>query len=133
MGAGLPGGMGPLGGADGAGPAGTSNAVHLVRFFVPALAPIALLGAWTLVRPPRWIGLAAVAAFFGFGLGLWSYADMTAADARGGIMGGVPGGPGGSPGGAAGGVPPGGSGGVFPVMPGGTPPAGAPPSPLPQP
>jgi len=114
MGAGLPGGMGPLGGVGGSGPAGAGNAVHLVRFFVPALAPIALLGAWALVRLPRWVGLAAVAAFFG--LGLWSYADMTAADARGGIMGGMPGGPGGLPGGA----PPGGG------MPGGSPPSGAP-------
>jgi hypothetical protein len=121
MGAATPGGMGPLGGA---GPAGAGNAVHLVRFFVPALAPIALLGAWALVRLPRWLGLAAVAAFFG--LGLWSYADMTAADARGGIMGGMPGGPEGFPGG----VPPGGSGGVPPVMPEGTPPSG---SPLPSP
>ena len=63
------GGPGPLGGG-GAGPGGADNAVHLVRFFVPALAPIALLGAWALVRVPRWAALAVVAAFFG--LGFWS-------------------------------------------------------------
>jgi hypothetical protein len=67
-----------------------------VRFFVPALAPIALLGAWVLVRLPRWLSLAAVAGFFG--LGSWSFADMASADARGGIMGGMPRGPGGLPG-----------------------------------
>ena len=91
------------GGAGGPGPSGADNAVHLVRFFVPAIAPIALLGAWVLVRVPRWAALAAVAAIFG--LGFWSYADMASADARGGIMGGRPGGPGGMPG-----QPPGGSG-----------------------
>ena len=32
---------------------------HLLR----VLVPIALLGAWALVRLPRWLGLAAVAAF----------------------------------------------------------------------
>jgi len=126
---------GPGGG--GAGPAGADNAIHLIRFFVPALAPIALLGAWALVRVPRWAALAAVAAFFG--LGAWSYADMAAADPRGGIMGGMPGGPGGMPGpppgsSGAGGLPGGGaggdgvpgSGGAAPGALGGTPPAGMP-------
>jgi hypothetical protein len=87
---GLPGPAGPPG------LAGGDQAVHLVRFFVPALAPIALLGAWVLVRLPRWLSLAAVAGFFG--LGSWSFADMASADARGGIMGGMPRGPGGLPG-----------------------------------
>ena len=95
---------------------GAGGAVHLIRFYVPALAPIALLAAWALVRLPRWLALTAVAAFFG--LGLWSYAGMAATDARGGIMG-RPGGFGGPPGGAMGGTPPAG-------LPGGTPPAGAP-------
>ncbi len=89
-----PGGAGGPGGG-GAGPAGADNAIHLIRFFVPALAPIALLGAWALVRVPRWAALAAVAGFFG--LGFWSYADMASADPRGGIMGGMPGAPGGTP------------------------------------
>ena len=86
-----------MGGSGGA-PAG-SGAVHLVRFFVPAIAPIALLGAWLLARLPRWVAAAAVAAFFG--LGLWSFTDMAASEARGGM-------PGGGPGGMPGGTPPGG-------------------------
>ena len=52
------------------------DAVRVIRFFVPALAPIALLGSWALVRLPRWLSLAAVAGFFGLGLG--SSADMAA-------------------------------------------------------
>ena len=89
----------------------------------PGPAPIALLGAWALVRVPRWAALGAVTAFFG--LGLWSYADMAAADPRGGIMGGMPGGPGGMPGpppgsDGAGGVP-----GAGVPAPGGAPTAGA--------
>jgi hypothetical protein len=89
---------GPMGGPGGGGgaPAG-SGAVHLVRFFVPAIAPIALLGAWPLARLPRWVAGAAVAAFFG--LGLWSFADMAASEARNGMPGGGLGGmPGGLPG-----------------------------------
>jgi hypothetical protein len=113
-----------------AGPAGADNAIHLIRFFVPALAPIALLGAWALVRMPRWAALTVIAAFFG--LGLWSYADMTAADPRGGIMGGMPGGQGGAPGpppgsDGVGGAP--GSGGAMPSGP--APGADGPPLPPP--
>ncbi len=106
-------GTGP--GGAGGGPPGAGNAVHLVRFYVPALAPIALLGAWALVRTPRWAGLAAVAAFFG--LGFWSFAGMASADPRGGIMGGMPGGPGGMPGPPPGGGVPG-QGGAPPAPPG---------------
>jgi hypothetical protein len=94
------GGGGPMGGPGGGGgaPAG-SGAVHLVRFFFPAIAPIALLGAWLLVRLPRWAAGAAVTGFFG--LGLWSFADMSTSEARSGMPGGGPGGmPGGFPGGA---------------------------------
>jgi hypothetical protein len=87
-------GAGSSGGAGGS--TGADNAIHLIRFFVPALAPIALLGAWALVRVPRWAALTAVAAFFG--LGFWSFADMAAADPHGGAMGGMPGGQGGGPG-----------------------------------
>jgi hypothetical protein len=87
------GGGGPMGG-----PGGGGGAVHVVRFFVPALASIALLGAWPLVRLPRWLAAAAVAAFFG--LGLWSFAAMAATAAGGAAPGGGPGGgPGGMPGG----------------------------------
>jgi hypothetical protein len=101
------GGGGPMGGpAGGGGAPGGGGAVHLVRFFVPAIASIALLGAWPLARLPRWLAGAAVAAFFG--LGLWSFADMAATEARGGLPGGGPGGlPGGMPGGFPGGAPPG--------------------------
>ena len=106
-------GTGP--GGAGGGPPGAGNAIHLVRFYVPALAPMALLGAWALVRIPRWAAFAAVAAFFG--LGFWSFADMASADPRGGIMGGRPGGPAGMPG-----PPPGGDGSGGVPGPGGAPP-----------
>ena len=108
---------GPLGGPRGD-PGG--GAVHLVRFFVPALASIALLGAWPLARLPRWVAGAAVAAFFG--LGFWSFADMAATDARGGMPGA---GPGAMPGGFPGGAPPGGSS-VPETPPAGSLPSGAP-------
>jgi hypothetical protein len=103
-GAGAPFGLGgPPGAGAPPGLAGGSQAVHLVRFFVPALAPVALLGAWALARLPRWLSLVALAG--SFGLGFWSFAAMASADARGGIMGDRPGGPGGFPG-----VPPAGPG-----------------------
>ncbi len=109
-------GGGSMGGSGGA-PAG-SGAVHLVRFFVPAIAPIALLGAWLLARLPRWVAAAAVAAFFG--LGLWSFTDMAASEARGGM-------PGGGPGGMPGGTPPGGGHGQPGQLPApGSTPSGAP-------
>ncbi len=94
------GAMGPGGlpGAGGAGAAG--NAVHLVRFFVPALASIALLGAWVLARLPRRLAGAAVAGFFG--LGIWSFAAMTTASG-GGMLPGP--GPDGMPSGTPGGLP----------------------------
>ena len=108
--------MGPGGLPGATGPGGAGNAVHLVRFFVPALASIALLGAWLLARLPRWLAGATVAGFFCWGI--WSFAAMTTASGGGMLPG-----PGGMPGGAPGGMPgaPGG-------MPG-TPPSGAP---LPQ-
>lgn len=104
------------GGAGGPGPPG--NPVHVVRFFVPAIGPIALLGAWVLVRVPRWAALAGVAALFG--LGFWSHTEMASADARGGIMGGMPGGAGDMPG-----PPPGSSGSDGLPGSGGPPPGGA--------
>jgi hypothetical protein len=103
-------------GGAGGGPAGADNAIHLVRFYVPALAPVALLGAWALVRVPCWTALTAVAVFFG--LGFWSFGVMASVDPRGGIMGGRPGGPGGMPG-----PPPGGDGGGGVPGSGGVPPA----------
>ena len=112
---------GPAGGPGGGG----GGAVHLVRFFVPALASVALLGAWPLARLPRRLAGAIVVTFFG--LGLWSFAAMAATDARGGMPGA---GPGGTPGGFPGGAPPGGGGSGTP----GAPPSGSMPSgaPFPQ-
>jgi hypothetical protein len=84
--------------------AGAGSTLQVVRFFVPSLAPIALLGAWPLVRLPRWLAGAAIVVFFG--LGLWSFTAMrTSGFATGGGLppgqgmpsGGGPGGPGASP------------------------------------
>lgn len=54
--------------------------VDVARFYVPAIGPIALLGAWLLVRVPRRAPVAAltcVAVVVAmFGLGAWSYASM---------------------------------------------------------
>jgi hypothetical protein len=61
----------------------TSVTVQVVRFYVPALGAIALLGAWLVTRIPgraRWAGVtsaAVVAAMFG--LGVWSFYAMYAA------------------------------------------------------
>ena len=51
--------------------AGAGSTLQVVRFFVPALAPIALLAAWPLGRAPRRLAGAALVAFFA--LGLWSF------------------------------------------------------------
>ena len=56
------------------------STLQAVRFYVPALGAISLLGAWLLVRVPRRQPLAAittlavVAALFG--LGGWAFHDM---------------------------------------------------------
>jgi hypothetical protein len=61
----------------------TSVTVQVVRFYVPALGAIALLGAWLVTRIPRraWlpglISTVVVAALFG--LGVWSFYAMYAA------------------------------------------------------
>ncbi len=59
---------------------GPSN-LQAVRFYLPALGSMSLLGAWLVTRLPRRAGLAAAmsAAVAGvlFALGGWSYADMT--------------------------------------------------------
>ena len=51
--------------------AGAGSTLQVVRFFVPSLAPIALLAAWPLTRAPRRLAGAALVAFFA--LGLWSF------------------------------------------------------------
>jgi hypothetical protein len=56
------------------------STLQAVRFYVPALGAISLLGAWLLVRVPRTkplvaiTTLAVVAALFG--LGSWAFHDM---------------------------------------------------------
>ena len=61
----------------------TSVTIQVVRFYVPALGAIALLGAWLVTRIPgraRWpgVGSAAVIAAM-FGVGVWSFYAMYAA------------------------------------------------------
>jgi hypothetical protein len=51
-----------------------ATTLQLVRVYVPALGAMSLLGAWLLVRIPRWSGLAVVIVLFG--LGAWSFAAM---------------------------------------------------------
>ncbi len=61
----------------------TSVTVQVVRFYVPALGAIALLGAWLVTRVPgraRWAGLTSAAVIAAmFGLGIWSFYAMYAA------------------------------------------------------
>src|SRR6476620_7519402 len=61
----------------------TSVAVQVVRFYVPAIGAIALLGAWLVTRIPGRGWPAALTATAGiaalFGLGVWSFYAMYAA------------------------------------------------------
>ena len=61
----------------------TSVTVQIVRFYVPAIGPIALLGAWLVTRIPgrAWLaGLTSTAVIAAlFGLGVWSFYAMYAA------------------------------------------------------
>jgi hypothetical protein len=61
----------------------TSVTVQVVRFYVPALGAMALLGAWLVTRIPgraRWAGLTSAAVIAAmFGLGVWSFYAMYAA------------------------------------------------------
>jgi hypothetical protein len=61
----------------------TSVTVQVVRFYVPAIGAIALLGAWLLTRIPgraRRAGLTSTAVITAmFGLGVWSFYAMYAA------------------------------------------------------
>ena len=58
------------------------SSLQAVRFYLPAIGAIALLGAWLLVRVPRRASLAALTSaavvVAMFGLGVWSYNDMRA-------------------------------------------------------
>jgi hypothetical protein len=61
----------------------TSVTVQVVRFYLPALGAISLLGAWLVTRIPAResrVGLASVAVIAAiFGLGVWSFYAMYAA------------------------------------------------------
>lgn len=73
-----------------------ADPVHVVRFYLPAMGPVALLGAWALVRLPMAVWAAAMLALLGAGV-----ASFHVLSAAGGPGGGPPGGlPG--PGGAGG-------------------------------
>ena len=87
---------------------GTGGTVHVVRFFVPALGALALLGAWALVRVPRPLAIGGLVLLLV--AGLWSFNVMRSAGGApggGAGIGGKPGagvgGPSFGPGGGAGG------------------------------
>jgi hypothetical protein len=87
---------GPLSGV------GSGGGIHVIRFYLPAIGLIALLGAWLLMQLPKWLppAVLVVIAVLGFS----SFQSLTtAASVR------LPGGtgiPGGFPGGAKGGTSP---------------------------
>jgi hypothetical protein len=92
-------GTGSAGGlfADGGGGAG--GGIHVIRFYLPAIGLIALLGAWLLMQLPKWLpgAFLVVVAVGGFA----SFRSLTAAgavgpNANGGFPGGLPGQPGGT-------------------------------------
>ena len=60
--------------------------VHVIRFYIPALGPIALLGTWLLVRLRSWMSWTALAAFAL--AGLLSFNAMASTSAGGAIPGG---------------------------------------------
>lgn len=53
----------------GLGGGGGGGAIHLIRFYVPAIALIALLAAWLLMQLPKWLPVLAVIALSVFALG----------------------------------------------------------------
>ena len=72
---------------------GAGGAIHIIRFYLPAIGLIALLGAWLLTQLPKWLPVAVVivVAILGFS----SFRSLTAAGAAGfpgGVTGGFPGG-----------------------------------------
>lgn len=50
---------------------GAANPIHVVRFYVPVLGLIALLGAWFLTRMPKWAATGLIVLVMS--LALWSY------------------------------------------------------------
>jgi hypothetical protein len=61
----------------------SGNTLQTVRFYVPALGPVSLLGAWLVTRIPGRAWRAGLAAAIGttamFALGVWSFHGMYAA------------------------------------------------------
>ena len=74
-----------MGGPGGPGSSNWGN-VHLIRFYLPAIGPVALLGAWLLVRIPPL--LAAIVMVGLVVLGLFSFNAMASSGALGGGPGG---------------------------------------------
>lgn len=66
-----------------------ADPVHVVRFYLPALGPIALLGAWALVRLPLVATAGILLALVGAGVA--SFHVMSAAGPAGGHLPGAPG------------------------------------------
>lgn len=50
---------------------GDTNPIHVVRFYVPVLGMMALLGAWFLTRTPKWAATGLIVLVMS--LALWSY------------------------------------------------------------
>ncbi len=57
-----------------------AHSVQVVRYYVPAIGAISLLGAWLLIRAPNRPSLAAMTSVAVvvamFGLGIWSFGTM---------------------------------------------------------
>jgi hypothetical protein len=75
------------------------SSVHVVRFYLPALGLVALLGAWFLAQLPRWA--AAVVLVLLVALGAWDYPQLVASG-HGAPVAAFGGPPGGGPGDAPG-------------------------------
>jgi hypothetical protein len=96
---------------------GIDSDVHVVRFYVPALGLMALLGAWLLTRIPGWFALGIVAVLVTSGG--YIYQQMASSSLGPGSVF-----PGGGPGGSGGRLSGGGRGGPPGGIPGGRPPGG---------
>ncbi len=64
---------------------GGGNSVHVIRFYLPAIGLIALLGAWLLTQLPGWLPAVGLAAILGIGA---TSAVNLAKDAQSGPLGG---------------------------------------------
>ena len=52
------------------------NSIHLIRFYLPAIGLIALLGAWLLVQLPKWLPVIVLGVLSV--LGVMSFHSLTA-------------------------------------------------------